>query len=1144
MKKWIGWIMIAACVAHAQDVDVFTVTDEVQVKNPPRFGMNYHFGEYQHWKEATECNLWNRYGSFEPLVLAHWGLVEQGGEDFLVSDAAWGMSAWHQMADGFWDGASITIFRMGENGFEAVRTDTVLSSELGREKKDTLRLPKGLSLQPGDWYYLKKRTLKYPEALSEKVRQRNKHPASHFSKNVSYFGSVGWTLDDQTFCPEGGSTASMRLDLEPRGGISEFTTGGDDPRFHTWDEGTYRWECWMRSEDSSTVTVSFGGEHDSVIKESFNVSSKWKKYTFEFAPKEAFEDFNGNPIHSIRVNKKCSLWLDNLVVYRADHPLFDLLPRYRELVREFKPGSMRWSMGIGANSLEACLGDRFNQPMAVNASRGGFASNMHALQIPAFLKLCREIESLPWLTMPGLMLPEDCSALMEYLGGGPDTTYGALRIAHGQTQPWTEVFDRIYIEAGNEQWGANFSHCFNGRPEQYGMLADMQFRIMKDSPFYKPDIVKFVVNGWGKSNGRGWWTQKAAWACPNADYTDTAHYFGGWDGRTLPGEDEKELFQNRMLYAPHLVETDMLRALCLDPNLGKSFADILLKDPVLLEEVVAAIPSPRSPGNVRSVAESYVRTVRALPINQLLRAMASHSSENAALFLELIGLDPQDGIGLRRGVAELLYIEPNAFDAFIRKHPEQIDRIAATLALDEGILADIESVKQGGASGYRIVNGVRNEMYKEIAKRIDKDPAWKEAAAAAVSEVDVSELNRVLINQARRLVNVGAGALQYKIIADLRRNPELARSLLEKVANQSGVPFEEDARTAAASLPKALHSVLNSKSDYLFLSTENLEPSTRAKLVEITCAAIDSLPAKDPMVPGLAKAIVLAEAGGDQAVLEQMCTAPEFVEKTRRSVADAVADAILATLLADSRLAEQIAPAWDKLPKDPSTGNKRLTDYEAGPGYPLPGPGIDPNPQVERYGKSLALGITTLDAFMYNLSRDFDHQHYYIFGFGKYWTSYNNPHDCFPHPSVLTLMMRNLYCEGDLMSVDNSAVKRHDIPPMDSVHINNAGKALTKKLPGRKNIPWVMCYAFQNGPRHSYILYNRSFSEPRTVKLELPYTPSAEATIVRLEHDDPTANNVEEYKIQMKESHVTDFKNGYTFELKPASVVVIVNEQK
>lgn len=48
----------------------------------------------------------------------------------------------------------------------------------------------------------------------------------------------------------------------------------------------------------------------------------------------------------------------------------------------------------------------------------------------------------------------DAQNLSDYLCGGSGTTYGAKRIAYGQTTPWCSVFSRIAIEYGNEVWNS------------------------------------------------------------------------------------------------------------------------------------------------------------------------------------------------------------------------------------------------------------------------------------------------------------------------------------------------------------------------------------------------------------------------------------------------------------------------------------------------------------------------------------------------------------------------------------------------------------------------------------------------------------------------------------------------------------------
>ena len=130
------------------------------------------------------------------------------------------------------------------------------------------------------------------------------------------------------------------------------------------------------------------------------------------------------------------------------------------------------------------------------------------------------------------------------------------------------------------------------------------------------------------------------------------------------------------------------------------------------------------------------------------------------------------------------------------------------------------------------------------------------------------------------------------------------------------------------------------------------------------------------------------------------------------------------------------------------------------------------------------------------------------------------------------------------MRVEQTSVKTIDIPTQDVYKTTNDGRKKAVEMPGRRNVPLVRCYAFKEGKRHSFLLYNRSFDEAREVKLQLPYEPSEKVMIHRLTHKDPRTTNRKAYEVKIVEEATNDFGNGYRVMLPPSSALVLVNEER
>ncbi len=109
-----------------------------------------------------------------------------------------------------------------------------------------------------------------------------------------------------------------------------------------------------------------------------------------------------------------------------------------------------------------------------------------------------------------------------------------------------------------------------------------------------------------------------------------------------------------------------------------------------------------------------------------------------------------------------------------------------------------------------------------------------------------------------------------------------------------------------------------------------------------------------------------------------------------------------------------------------------IAPYEGGPGgYAIPTPGREAAEQVEtneRYGKSLAMAVGCLDAWMRSYQYGWTEQCFYGYGQGTHWNSHMPLSEGFrPSPAWLALSLRNRYAWGDLMEVQerNLPVLQH-----------------------------------------------------------------------------------------------------------------------
>ncbi|NTW46332.1 MAG: hypothetical protein HGB18_04770, partial [Candidatus Moranbacteria bacterium] len=112
-------------------------------------------------------------------------------------------------------------------------------------------------------------------------------------------------------------------------------------------------------------------------------------------------------------------------------------------------------------------------------------------------------------------------------------------------------------------------------------------------------------------------------------------------------------------------------------------------------------------------------------------------------------------------------------------------------------------------------------------------------------------------------------------------------------------------------------------------------------------------------------------------------------------------------------LIRNAAAARDTL-KASDSADYSLTAYEGGPSGYWSGAGTEVD---EQYGKSLAMGVAALDAWLYSSLHGYTYQNYLGFQSGNWWTSHTMPEQggFRPHPGWLALTMRNRYASGETM---------------------------------------------------------------------------------------------------------------------------------
>ncbi|HLP07292.1 MAG TPA: fibronectin type III domain-containing protein, partial [Opitutaceae bacterium] len=190
-----------------------------------------------------------------------------------------------------------------------------------------------------------------------------------------------------------------------------------------------------------------------------------------------------------------------------------------------------------------------------------------------------------------------------------------------------------------------------------------------------------------------------------------------------------------------------------------------------------------------------------------------------------------------------------------------------------------------------------------------------------------------------------------------------------------------------------------------------------------------------------------------------------------------------------------------------------LLAYEGGPsGYALPGQDSPTQHDYsERYGKSIAMAVAALDAWLAAYETGFSDQAYLGMGVGDYWSSHTQIADGYrAHAGWLALTLRNRYASGRLI---RSTVVQSPTIPWDATEY-----------------PLVSSYAFRDGKRLCVFLLSRKlggihdgidFGDGSTpVTLSLPANPTGPATLYHLSGD-PRATNREALNVAIQQTTAT-----------------------
>ncbi len=268
----------------------------------------------------------------------------------------------------------------------------------------------------------------------------------------------------------------------------------------------------------------------------------------------------------------------------------------------------------------------------------------------------------------------------------------------------------------------------------------------------------------------------------------------------------------------------------------------------------------------------------------------------------------------------------------------------------------------------------------------------------------------------------------------------------------------------------------------------------------------------------------------------------ELGQSVKRGLSDQGFQGTLLSYAAGSKSRhENTGASWNKLREQGFTKHYNVS-YEGGPsGYSITGKGLtkEDKDTIQKYGKSMAMGVTAVDCWLDTYRLGFKHHCIYFYGQGGGWASHNYMNQGFlPNPGFMGIEMRNNMLTGDMLK--NTSISTPILPYGKT---GNMVKALSKSKTGlvanteKRDIPLTTCYSFRDGDRYSVAVISLKldgehndldFGDGYTpVKLNLPFK-SAKKIYMQKMVGDPRDTNLEGEKITIVKQDVSigELKNG------------------
>lgn len=399
------------------------------------------------------------------------------------------------------------------------------------------------------------------------------------------FAFGDWTAQDPA--PDASlGTSYIRIDVKPGAGsaslMRRFWAGSAAQTYYTVPrtDQVYRWRAWIEVDRTVAMQLEMGLK--GVSSKVFTLTPGWHEVVFRASAAE-FRD-QGQQVDFWRLSV-----LDRAepvqvrvagVQYHDEANTFHNFPApLAELVPE--------GMFLRDHSLIK-PGQKTTDVASLTNPPG---ESPRETTLEGYLRACHAVGGRPWIQIEWYHTVDDWLDLLAYVAAPVSSGHpmALKRQSNGRTAPWTEAFDHIRWEFGNESWNtlAEFWNPPTTMPDEvtgepvgrgtiYALMCRRAVEAMQASPYWS-DKISFVLGGWARSN----YSFQIAEGFGLPVEIGIANYNGGWDeGNTLVTENLSS-YQTTVGVVPastagaidHLV--DGLKALAETPGFPLTYGEDL-----------------------------------------------------------------------------------------------------------------------------------------------------------------------------------------------------------------------------------------------------------------------------------------------------------------------------------------------------------------------------------------------------------------------------------------------------------------------------------------------------------------------------------------------------------------------------------------